>query len=217
MKGGLGLHNVDSAVDLDVLFKFSLRILIIFAIIFLIAVITPKIAKLIDSRKKKRSSEGEKEETYGLRSIYELPPAPEDDSDYDLDAPEEQDEDDYLLEEEISTETTVVEISAEPIYLFSFDKIDYDAYDLSRRTVRFGRKFVPDLEPMDFSMIAFGMKNHPAMYEPVQEPDEEDEDDEFYAGKPPIPYAPFVEHFFDDEPDEEPSQDEDDDLPWFMK
>ena len=91
----------------------------------------------------------------------------------------------------------------------SFTVIDRDEVMPMERTTKFT------------SVIAFGQKGHPAMYEPVPEPepelDEFDEDDEFYADKPPIEYAPFVEHFFDDEEEQQPSAEEDDDLPWFMR
>ena len=220
MKGGLALNNVDSAVDLDVLVKFSLRILIIFAVIFVLAYLTPKLAKLVDSWIQKYRKDHPKQETYGVRSIYELPPGPdEEESDYDLDQPyeDEPDEEDYLLDEE----PVLPKTSSEPIHLFSYAKLDAEPYELDRKTVRFGKRITPDAEEMDLSVIAFGQKGHPAMYEPVPEPepelDEFDEDDEFYADKPPIEYAPFVEHFFDDEEEQQPSAEEDDDLPWFMR
>lgn len=210
------MNNVESAVDLDVLVKFSLRILIIFALIFLLAVLTPKLARIIDGWIKRYRENHTREETYGIRSIYELPPAPEDgEEEYDLGTEyDESDGEEYVLDDEPG-EMPLAQILTEPVYLFSYWKLDEEPFDFSRRAVKLGRKFVPDIEPMDLSGVAFGMKNRPAMYEPV--PDD-DEDDEFLAEHPPVQYAPFEEHFFDDEP-EEPAQvpSEDDDLPWFMR
>ena len=224
MKGGLALRNVDSAVDLDVLIKFSIRILIIFAVIFVLAYLTPKLAKLVDSWIKKYRQNHGKEETYGIRSIYELPPDPdeetEDDLYYDLeddgeDYEEEPDEEDYLLDEKLPD---VPPEDTEPVHLFSIAKLEPEPYVLDRKTVRFGKKFVPDAEPNDFSAIAFGQKGHPAMYAALPEPDDDDGDDEFDASQPPLAYAPFVEHFFEDEEvPAEPAPEPDDDLPWFMR
>ena len=212
------MNDVESAVDLDVLVKFSLRILIIFAVIFLLAVLTPQLAKLVDGWIKKYRKNHTKETNYGIRSIYELPPAPEDDEEYDLGAEyDESDEEDYSLDDEETAETAPVqEAQTEEIHLFSYAKIDEEPYDLSRRAVKYGWKFAPDIEPMDLSKVVFGMKNRPATYEPVPKPN--DEDDEFDAAQPPVQYAPFEEHFFDDEP-EIPAQTaaEDEELPWFMR
>jgi hypothetical protein len=60
------------------------------------------------------------------------------------------------------------------------------------------------------------------MYEPVTEPDD---DDEFDAEQQPIRYAPFVEHFFEEDAAEdsqpavpaEPASDDEEELPWFMR
>ena len=227
MKGGLALKNVDSAVDLDVLVKFSIRILIIFAVIFVLAYVTPKLAKVVDSWIKKYRQNHGKEETYGIRSIYELPPDPDaeedpDDLYYDLEDDgepydeEPYDEEDYLLDEEFPEEQPPAD--TEPVHLFSFGKLEPEPYELDRKTVRFGKKITPDVEALDLSGVAFGQKGRPAMYEPVPEPD--DDDDEFDATLPPLQYAPFEERFFDfdeEEPPAEPAPEPDDDLPWFMR
>ena len=67
---------MENAIDLGVILRFLLRTLGIFALIFLTAVLTPKIARLIDRwiEKYRRNHDPAKDETYGVRSIYEFPP-----------------------------------------------------------------------------------------------------------------------------------------------
>ncbi len=73
MKGGLAL---EFAVELDVLVRFLVRTLIVFALIFLLAVVTPRIARLVDNwiARYRKNHDPKKDESYGIRSIYELPP-----------------------------------------------------------------------------------------------------------------------------------------------
>lgn len=212
------MNDVDSAVDLEVLGKFSLRILIIFAVIFVLAYLTPKIANVVDSWIRKYRQNHGKAETYGIRSIYELPPAPDEDSAedpcYDPEAEEDPDDEADLPDEEPAA--VLPPADTEPVYLFSFAKLEEEPYTLDRKTVRFGRKFAWDFPGMDLSAIAFGKKGHPATYELAAEPDDA-EDEEFDASLPPIRYAPFVEHFFEEDESAEPAQDTEDDLPWFMR
>ena len=67
---------MENTIDLGVILRFLLRTLGIFALIFLTAVLTPKIAKLIDRwvEKYRSNHDPAKDESYGVRSIYELPP-----------------------------------------------------------------------------------------------------------------------------------------------
>ena len=67
---------MNGAMDFGVLLRFLLRTLGIFALIFLVALLTPKIAKLIDRwiARYRKDHDPEQDETYGIRSIYELPP-----------------------------------------------------------------------------------------------------------------------------------------------
>ena len=84
---------MNSAMDLGVLVRFLLRTLGIFLIIFVLALVTPKIAALIDkwAKKYREHHNPKKDPTYGIRSIYELPPRedaePEEDPDDDEDEP----------------------------------------------------------------------------------------------------------------------------------
>lgn len=68
-----------AAVDINVLLRFLLRTLGVFVIIFLLAVLTPKIAKIVDKwiAKYRRDHDPRRDESYGIRSIYELPPRSE--------------------------------------------------------------------------------------------------------------------------------------------
>ena len=67
---------MENAIDLGVILRFLLRTLGIFALIFLTAVLTPKIARLIDRwvEKYRSNHDPAKDESYGVRSIYEFPP-----------------------------------------------------------------------------------------------------------------------------------------------
>lgn len=73
---------MENAVDIGMILRFGLKCLGIFTLIFLGAVFTPKIAEAIDKWKaehfKKNSVQHpETKEEISVRSIYELPPKPE--------------------------------------------------------------------------------------------------------------------------------------------
>ena len=73
---------LETTIDIGLILRFGLKCLGIFALIFLTAVFTPKIAEIIDKWKAKyfgKSAGGKAgtRETYNVRSIYELPPEPE--------------------------------------------------------------------------------------------------------------------------------------------
>ena len=55
--------------DIGLILRFGGKFLIVFGLIFLAAVFTPKIAEYIDRRKKEI-----RQERFPVRSIYELPP-----------------------------------------------------------------------------------------------------------------------------------------------
>ena len=120
---------MENAIDLGVILRFLLRTLGIFALIFLTAVLTPKIARLIDRwvEKYRSNHDPAKDESYGVRSIYELPPkrqetaeeldiSTEDLASADTDAPTEEtflpeepeltgaDEDEVLADESVEDE-----------------------------------------------------------------------------------------------------------------
>lgn len=71
---------MEFTVELNVLIRFLLRTLAVFALIFLLAVVTPWIAKIVDQwiARYRRNHDPKKDETYGIRSIYELPPRSDD-------------------------------------------------------------------------------------------------------------------------------------------
>jgi len=66
-------------VDADMILRFGLKCLGIFVIIFLLAVLTPWMAKHVDEwiAKYRESHPAKSRENYGIRSIYELPSEPE--------------------------------------------------------------------------------------------------------------------------------------------
>ena len=67
---------MDAAIDTATLIRYALTTLGIFALIFLLTLLTPWMAKKVDAwiaRYRQNHSE-EKKETYGVHSIYELPP-----------------------------------------------------------------------------------------------------------------------------------------------
>ena len=73
---------MEHAVDISLILRFGLKCLGIFALIFLAAVFTPKMAASIDKWKAKHSQNASvknagTKENYAVRSIYELPPEPE--------------------------------------------------------------------------------------------------------------------------------------------
>ncbi|MBR1555917.1 MAG: hypothetical protein IJ644_11085 [Oscillospiraceae bacterium] len=73
---------LETTIDISLIVRFGLKCLGIFALIFLAAVFTPKMAEAFDKWKAKHfpKSAGKKSgtrETYHVRSIYELPPEPE--------------------------------------------------------------------------------------------------------------------------------------------
>ncbi len=73
---------LETTIDISLILRFGLKCLGIFALIFLTAVFTPKMAEIFDKWKAKHfpANSGKKtgtRETYHVRSIYELPPEPE--------------------------------------------------------------------------------------------------------------------------------------------
>ena len=71
---------MEHAVDSSLILRFGLKCLGVFALIFLAAVFTPKMAEYIDKWKAKhwQKQTGKKQNGgYTVRSIYELPPEPE--------------------------------------------------------------------------------------------------------------------------------------------
>lgn len=72
---------MESAMDLGVLVRFLVRTLGVFALIFILAVLTPKIAAIVDKwiKQYREHHDPKRDETYGIRSIYELPPKDEPD------------------------------------------------------------------------------------------------------------------------------------------
>lgn len=69
----------DVQITTDTMMRFGLKTLGVFALIFLAAVLTPRIAKYVDEWKEKHKSPVIKHQrkSYRIRSIYELPPDPE--------------------------------------------------------------------------------------------------------------------------------------------
>ena len=65
-------------VDADMILRFGLKCLGIFAIIFVLAYLTPWLAKHVDDwiAKYRAHHPMETKENYGIRSVYELPPEP---------------------------------------------------------------------------------------------------------------------------------------------
>ncbi|MCR5718024.1 MAG: hypothetical protein K6F80_03190 [Oscillospiraceae bacterium] len=240
-----------SPVDVDVLVKFAIRLSIIFVLIFILALITPRLAKLVESwiEKKRKNRESEEEEDYGVRSIYELPrrkrsSLKEDayEDDYDLEEEDEEfDGEEYSLDnepqpepeepEEDLTEDYAEELSdeqpeappqpeisqkpEEPVYLFSFHKLEEKPYDLTLWKVRYKRAIPIDIGEQDFSSIAFGSKLHPCAY--VGPGEEDDDDAESFIGEPLIPFDSEDEDFFDDFSGEAEDGEDDGDTPWFMR
>jgi len=74
---------LETTIDISLILRFGLKCLGIFALIFLTAVFTPKMAEAIDKWKAKHFPESAEKKTpgtkekYTVRSIYELPPEPE--------------------------------------------------------------------------------------------------------------------------------------------
>ena len=69
-------------MDTGLILRFGLKCLGVFALIFLAAVFTPKIAEAIDKWKAEHSQKTtvknpQTKEEISIRSIYELPPQPE--------------------------------------------------------------------------------------------------------------------------------------------
>ena len=110
---------MESPMDMSVLLRFLVRTLGVFALIFVLALLTPKIAKIVDQWLEKYRSrhDPKQDETYGIRSIYELPPkeeaAPAKDETPDLpDAPELPDEPEEA--ETAYAAQTAAELTEEP-------------------------------------------------------------------------------------------------------
>lgn len=73
---------MNEPIDVSLILRFGLKCLGIFTLIFLAAVFTPKMAEYIDKWKEKHKQDitvkrHGTQETYSVRSIYELPPEPE--------------------------------------------------------------------------------------------------------------------------------------------
>ncbi len=71
---------MDESMSVETIVKFGAVTLGAFAVIFLIAVITPWMAKHVDEwiARYRSNHNSRKDPTYGIRSIYELPPKKED-------------------------------------------------------------------------------------------------------------------------------------------
>ena len=252
---------MNSPVDVDVLVKFALRIGIIFALIFVFALLTPSMAKLVEGwiERYRKKHDPDEDETYGVRSIYELPRkrrTVRTEEDYDLDTEEEEpDEEDYSLEYELEEpapeeeaydepepeepeefaeepEEDVPQETEEPIYLFSFFRLEEKPYDLTLWKVKY-RKAVPiDVGEQDFGRIVFGQPRKPMQAAKPVEPIlfDEDEDAEIFIGESLIPCdADDDDGFFDDAEGTEDAfdafgaipaadgDDDDGDAPWFMR
>lgn len=70
---------MQNTIDSGMILQFGLKCLGIFTLIFLAAVLTPKLAEYIDQWKAKHSqkssvSHPQTNQKYSVRSIYELPP-----------------------------------------------------------------------------------------------------------------------------------------------
>lgn len=67
---------MDSAMDFGVILRFLARTLGVFALIFIAAVLTPWLARQFDKwmARYRKHHDPEQDETYGVRSIYDLPP-----------------------------------------------------------------------------------------------------------------------------------------------
>ncbi len=63
-------------IPVETVVRFALRLGVIFALIFLIAVLTPWMAKKIDAwiARYRKGHDPKRDPNYGFRSIYELPP-----------------------------------------------------------------------------------------------------------------------------------------------
>ena len=79
---------MDSAVNLGVILRFLLRTLGVFALIFILALLTPKIAAWVDRwiARYRENHDPKKDETYGVRSPYDFP-APREEDPEALDIP----------------------------------------------------------------------------------------------------------------------------------
>ena len=74
MKGGLVL--LEATIPVSTVLRYGLITLGLFALIYLIAVLTPKMAKYVDAwiAKYRAHHDPKQNRSYGVRSIYELPP-----------------------------------------------------------------------------------------------------------------------------------------------
>ncbi len=73
---------LENTIDIGLILRFGVKCLGVFALIFLAAVFTPKMAESIDKWKEAHRKENtvqhpQTKEEYQVRSIYELPPEQE--------------------------------------------------------------------------------------------------------------------------------------------
>ena len=120
---------MDSAINLGVILRFLLRTLGVFALIFILAVLTPRIAAAVDRwiEKYRQNHDPKKDETYGVRSPYDFPAAAGEDAQDDAvpgvtdaseavrDLPDMYDDDDDEYDEEIEDydEADMIPLAAE--------------------------------------------------------------------------------------------------------
>lgn len=66
----------ENGIPVSTVLRYGLITLALFALIYLIAVLTPKMAKLVDAwiAKYRGHHDPKRDRSYGVRSIYELPP-----------------------------------------------------------------------------------------------------------------------------------------------
>ncbi len=64
-------------MDLTTIVHFLLYLLAVFAVLFGVVTVTPWLAKQVDTWIEKYRGNHTRAETYGIRSIYELPPKDE--------------------------------------------------------------------------------------------------------------------------------------------
>ncbi|MBQ8926800.1 MAG: hypothetical protein IJ055_00820 [Oscillospiraceae bacterium] len=87
---------MDESMSVGMIVQAGLTLVGLFLAIYFLAVLTPRLARRVDAwiaDYRKKHAPG-KDPSYGVRSIYELPPAPQDDTsgDENREAPEGKDQ-----------------------------------------------------------------------------------------------------------------------------
>ena len=199
MSGGL---TMDAAMDFGLVLRFLLKTLGAFAIIFIIAMVTPKLAQLVDGWIKKYRSNHDpaKDETYGVRSIYELPPRPREEAD------EEPSPEDALLSDLPEEMAEILREEPAPVFEPEPEPIPEPEIEPEPEPIP-----EPEIEPEPEPIPEPEIEPEP---EPIPEPEEDDELDD--------------EDDFDDEDDSDapemapasipaPAAAAEESIPWFLR